>query len=308
MARGIKNIALGTVQFGIDYGINNTRGKVPFDEVVKILAECKKQGIKVIDTSRCYGNSEEVLGKALDELKAKDDFRICTKLDLPTGWENFSFEKIKNLVHDSVHKSQEALRLDTIPMFLLHTYQYVSLYDGLVWKEVLKLKEKGEIKDLGVSICYTTDEAFQTLNLPSISVIQIPFNVFDSRWENDGVLDKCVEKKVEVINRSTFLQGLFFMDPKTAVERVPQADGYIQKLNAISIENNIPISKLVFSYVMEENRINYSLLGVDSYKQFKENIDMADKACLDLRIIKELREAFKKVPIELVNPVYWKKN
>ena len=33
-----QKIALGTVQFGMDYGINNTRGQIPSSEVKDILA------------------------------------------------------------------------------------------------------------------------------------------------------------------------------------------------------------------------------------------------------------------------------
>ena len=44
-------IALGTVQFGIDYGISNNTGKTPFDEVNKILDIAKNYGINTIDTA-----------------------------------------------------------------------------------------------------------------------------------------------------------------------------------------------------------------------------------------------------------------
>lgn len=38
----MSKIALGTVQFGLNYGISNTTGQVPAEEIQKILEFCKK--------------------------------------------------------------------------------------------------------------------------------------------------------------------------------------------------------------------------------------------------------------------------
>ena len=58
----LSKIALGTVQFGLDYGITNNIGKVSQDEVRAILKYAKENGIDTLDTASGYGNSEEILG------------------------------------------------------------------------------------------------------------------------------------------------------------------------------------------------------------------------------------------------------
>ena len=67
-------IGLGTVQFGMDYGVSNTKGKTPDIEVSKILEYAKKEGLLYIDTAEAYGCSEEVLGR--NDLSG---FRIISK-------------------------------------------------------------------------------------------------------------------------------------------------------------------------------------------------------------------------------------
>ncbi|PMP92163.1 MAG: aldo/keto reductase, partial [Hydrogenobaculum sp.] len=59
----IEKIALGTVQFGLDYGINNPYGKIKEDEVFRILDFAKEHRIDTLDTAYLYGDSEKVLGK-----------------------------------------------------------------------------------------------------------------------------------------------------------------------------------------------------------------------------------------------------
>ena len=72
--RGMK-LALGTVQFGIDYGAFNAQGKTPLSEVRAILARAKAAGIATLDTARAYGEAEAVLATA----KAPGEFDIITK-------------------------------------------------------------------------------------------------------------------------------------------------------------------------------------------------------------------------------------
>ena len=57
-------LALGTVQFGIDYGVNSTYGQVRPEEVKKILSYARSKDIDFLDTAPAYGNSEKILGKA----------------------------------------------------------------------------------------------------------------------------------------------------------------------------------------------------------------------------------------------------
>ena len=55
-------LAIGSAQFGLDYGVSNNTGKVPNQEVNKILNVAKKSGINFLDTAIAYGNSESSLG------------------------------------------------------------------------------------------------------------------------------------------------------------------------------------------------------------------------------------------------------
>jgi len=70
----MNKLALGTVQFGLDYGVTNSAGKVQIREVASILEYAKEKNINVLDTAASYGNSEEVLGKI-----GVNHFQIVTK-------------------------------------------------------------------------------------------------------------------------------------------------------------------------------------------------------------------------------------
>ena len=68
-------LALGTVQFGLDYGVSNISGQVGVSEVRSVLQEARRHSIDTLDTAAVYGNSESVLGEI-----GVDQFNIITKL------------------------------------------------------------------------------------------------------------------------------------------------------------------------------------------------------------------------------------
>ena len=51
----IAKLILGTAQFGLNYGISNTRGQIAPSEVNFILTEAGKAGITTLDTAAAYG-------------------------------------------------------------------------------------------------------------------------------------------------------------------------------------------------------------------------------------------------------------
>src|ERR1700749_5066030 len=55
-------IILGTVQFGLSYGINNTSGKPCSSDVFNILDLASEKGVFLLDTAEAYGNAIELIG------------------------------------------------------------------------------------------------------------------------------------------------------------------------------------------------------------------------------------------------------
>jgi aryl-alcohol dehydrogenase-like predicted oxidoreductase len=68
-------VALGTVQFGLNYGVANAGGQIPPDQAARILHEARQAGIDTLDTAIAYGNSEERLGEL-----GVQDWKIISKI------------------------------------------------------------------------------------------------------------------------------------------------------------------------------------------------------------------------------------
>lgn len=124
-------IGLGTVQFGMQYGVSNTMGKTPVTEVARILEYAKKEGLLYIDTAEAYGCSEEVLGR--NDLSG---FRIISKF-LP--------QNNPSSIQDSLAKSLKSLKVSSLYGYLAHRPQTV-LENPKQWDELIRTKEQGKVK------------------------------------------------------------------------------------------------------------------------------------------------------------------
>ena len=59
----VNKLILGTVQFGLEYGINNLKGKPDKKTVFEILSYANNKGIKYLDTAELYGDAHNLIGE-----------------------------------------------------------------------------------------------------------------------------------------------------------------------------------------------------------------------------------------------------
>lgn len=233
----MNKIALGTVQFGMNYGISNTTGQVSFDEIAKILDFCRYHDIGTIDTAQGYGESEKKLGHF-----DLSDFKVITKL----------------IGSAHLETSLDNLRLNSVYGLLFHRENECN---DQTWKEFETYKTQGLVKKIGVSV-YSPVVLEELIDRYPIEIVQFPMNILDQRFV--PLLGKLKQKKIEVHTRSTFLQGLLLMD------LIPE---YF--LPVSDIINAIPYPRLEYSlaFVKDQSSVDRMVLGVTKLQDLKEIID-----------------------------------
>ena len=301
----LSRLGIGTVQFGQDYGINNTRGQVQYEEVVGILRRALEAGVNYLDTARAYGGSESALGRAIEELECRDHFIICTKLDLPEGFEDQEPGWLVGETEESLQRSREALRVERIPILLLHMPAYRISGGGAIWDYLIDQREKGLIGHLGVSIVTGPTEARDCLEDANVEMLQIPYNAWDGRWERSGILHLAEEREVVIVSRSGYLQGLLLMDGERAEKEIPAAEVHLRAWWSLCENLEIPPKDLGLRYALSENRIATTVVGNDTLQQFEENLELAAAGPLPEATVQKVREVFGSVPDRIVNPALW---
>lgn len=251
-------LALGTVQFGLDYGINNTMGKIPEQEVFEILRFAIEHRIDMLDTAYEYGDSEKVIGKFIRSNNA--DYKVVSKL---------SSRKLGE-AEKSFYESLDNLGLDRIYGYLIHDVKSFVEKPG-IWGCVTELREQGKVEKIGFSLYYPREVEYLLEKGIHLDIIQIPFSIFDQRFSD--ILPSIKAEKIEVHARSVFLQGLGFKNPDELKGDFVKIRDKLLLLRALSKETNIPLSAMFVNFTVLNDFIDKVVIGVDGIEHLKENIE-----------------------------------
>lgn len=282
-------LILGTVQFGLPYGVNNPNSiLIPEKEVHEIFQRAISFGINVLDTAAGYGEAESRIGTFHSENQM---FKVITKFSKKEGenWEK------------SLRISLDRMNLDSVDTVMFHSYEaFLENRNNL---SGIINSAKGQLfKKLGVSV-YSNEELWALEEVEEIDVVQLPFNLLDNDYQRGEILKELKNSGKIIHTRSCFLQGLFFMDEENLPENLKPLTPYLVQLKNIAKENNIEIGHLALQYVLDKNYIDGVLFGVDSREQLDQNIQWANEK-LPKEIFIQIDEI--KVPNPgLLNPSKW---
>lgn len=269
----IPKIIIGTANFGVDYGITNTKGKVNNFELNEIISAMKIIGIDKFDTAINYGDSQKVLGKS-----GLESFHIDTKLpSIPVD-----INEIDGWINNQIESALTDLSLDQINRVYFHDSMQLLNDDiaSSAFASISKVKERGLIKEVGISI-YDPMILDQLTNNIEFDAVQVPLNIFDRRIIDSGWLNKLSQKNINVISRSVFLQGLLLMDKESRPkyfshwdELFNSYDDWIQHLNISRVE-------ACLQFIFSISQIHGVIIGIDDANQLHEISNYLKPSVLD---------------------------
>lgn len=290
----INKIVLGTVQFGLEYGINNSSGKPSQETIQSVLDTSYEHGIRLLDTAEAYGDSQEIIGNYHTLSASKYD--VITKFS--STKKDFS-EKLNVRISQIL----KILNVDSLYCYMFHSFNDFKSYFDSYKNEIKELKKSGAINKFGVSI-YTNDEIEQLLAYENIDLIQLPFNLLDNDYQRSAVIKKAKSKGIEIHARSIFLQGLFFKNIDHLPLKLRPLKEYLQQLILISEKYKISIENIALQYVLSKKYIDYVLIGVDNVAQLKKNLEIVMSEQNMDEIFYEI-DQIKVTADHLLNPSNW---
>lgn len=263
----VRRLAIGTVQFGMPYGIANVRGQVTRDEAAGILAKAWAAGVDTLQTAVAYGESEARLGEI-----GVEHWNVVSKLPaIPQDGRDAAVWAM-----EQVSGSLARLGLERIDCLMLHRGADLLEERGpALYASLERLKSDGRIGKIGVSI-YSPAELESLIPRYPIDLVQAPFNVMDRRLDASGWLDRLHSEGIEVHARSAFLQGLLLMRPE---DRPPYFARWTRELGAWDTwlqESGLSPVRASLGFVLSFARISRVVVGVDSLPQLEELLECSD--------------------------------
>ena len=290
-------LMLGTVQFGLNYGIANTAGKPSYETARDIIQAAYESGVNCLDTAAGYGDSEAVLGRALAELKLKDKMQVISKVPGITQ-QNLSESAAERFIVESVENSLARLGVKRLAACLFHVEQDIR-YIGILQK----LERKGLIGGAGISL--DTNHYCDDVIAAGIKYVQLPYNILDKRF--DSFFPLAQQNGIAVFTRSVYLQGLLLMPEDRIRESLLEVIPIRCRLACLAVEAGMDMSELCMRFVLSNPAITSILTGVDNNEQLRQNLQLMGKGPLPAALYQAVKTAVPLLDEKIIRPSLWNK-
>jgi aryl-alcohol dehydrogenase-like predicted oxidoreductase len=287
-------LALGTVQWGMPYGIANRHGRPADAEVARMLGIAAGACVRTLDTARAYGESEAVIGRLVG---SDPVWTVVTKLD--------SAAEDAQAARDSLSASRAALRRPVLDAVLLHRAHQRTACAGTIWDALRRERDEGRVRRIGVSVG-TPEEAWEALGDPTVDCLQVASSLFDQRLSRDGFFERANQAGRTVFVRSVFLQGVAYLDPgELPPHLAPLREPLTNVCHWARQRGLCPADAfLAFAAGLPGAVI---LIGCETAAQLDENLHNWSHARQRATEVDELSRAVPSLPPEVLNPACWPK-
>lgn len=283
-------LALGTVQFGLSYGVANTSGQVSGEVAAAVLQRAQQADIDTLDTAIAYGDSESVLGRL--DVKA---WKTVTKLPaVPDGCSD-----VTQWVKAQAQGSLTRMGLNSLHGLLLHRPD--QLLDGKgaeLYAALQSLKYEGLVSKIGVSV-YGPQELDALHGQYTFDLVQAPLSILDRSLLDSGWAQRLKDNGVEVHTRSAFLQGLLLMSKENRLAKFERWADIWTEWDRWLTETGLTPLQACLQFTNTLDCIDRVVVGVDNLAQLDQIIEAAEGALRSLPQFKSLQDE------RLISPATW---
>lgn len=296
-------LCLGTVQFGMDYGIHGCKRPATADSIA-MLEYAVGHGIQAVDTAAAYGDAELIVGSFFKlHPSVRKNILLSSKI-MPNILNDIPEKSYEQAVRSSLERSLARLNTDYLDICYYHSAPYA--FDPVKLEVLAGMKQAGLVHKTGISV-YEPEEAAAAIESGLVDILQFPFSIFDQRMLRKGIFDKATESGVEIHTRSAFLQGLIMTSPESVPCFLQEAIPYLQRLTDFCKSSEITPLQLAFAYLKKNSSASHLVFGVHSLSQLKEDIEMFFSEMADKGILSSAAAMLDSVDRNIVIPSLWKR-
>lgn len=261
-------MGLGTVQWGMPYGIANRTGPPVFDEVGRMLQLGRERDVDLLDTASAYGVSEKLLG---DHHAADRGYRIVTKTR-PLAVRHVAEEQVCSLI-SGFRDSLRSLGCDHVYGLLMQGADALLVEGGeRLWAALEAIKAEGCAAKIGVSV-YHPLQLERILDRYPLELVQLPFSVYDQRFKEDRLLCRLQQRGIEVHARSVFVQGLVLLTPEELPPRFASLRAHHADLHRWFRSHGLSVVEGCVRHCLQQPEIDRMVIGCETLAQLRAVLD-----------------------------------
>lgn len=297
----VAEISLGTVEIGLDYGIDaggNARRPAEAD-AARLLNRALDLGVNLIDTARAYGEAEAIIGRVL--AGRRKEFLLCSKV-LPMTEEILTAGGRREKIRDSVHTSLRLLGTTELDILMLHSPPAEMAVADDIAGVLEELRGEGKVRWLGASL-YGGEAAMMAIESGRYDCLQLACSALDRRLE-PAVLPAARQKDIGIVARSVLLKGV--LSPRyrhfpPSLAALSRAAG---QMEALARANGMSLPELAYRYVLSGPIPQTALVGASSVDELEAAVRFAEAGPIPEELMRRIHEVSVDDE-QLLNPGVW---
>lgn len=292
---GSSGLRVSRIAFGCEPLGGTDWGTVDEKLAMEAVAKALDLGVNVFDTADVYGlgHSEEVLARALashrHDVVIVTKFGVNWRLDRENERAKVFYDSSPGRVMEAVENSLRRLRIDCIPLYLIHWPDYGTPFEQTT-AALQKCIAAGKVRCLGVSNFSAWDIRAVHRMVP-LAVAEFQYNLIDRRAEED-LLPTCQELGISTLIYGPLAQGLltgkydahacFAANDRRHRLSHFQAENLTSHLQTVERVQTVTIaqakrpSQVAIRWVLDNSSVSVAITGAKSPAQVEENLGALD--------------------------------
>lgn len=295
-------VSLGTAEIGLDYGFKGSPqySRPSIQDSIRLIRRAADRGINWLDTARAYGNSEEVIGRALKDLSPRP--RISSKVIFENPVSDMDAAAQRGQVFHSIESSLGALQVDAIDLLYIHNATEKLLRETAIRDSLEEARSQGKIRLAGAT-CYGEEDALATLKDPLFQVLQVPFSLLNQKMRQ-RVFPEAARKGVGVFVRSVFLRGVLTPQIDFLPERLAPLREQASKILQVLGSEVDGLAEAAVRFCLSLPEISSVLMGLKNEAELESNVSGLSRGPLPEGMMAALAGLSLSDP-DLVDPTHW---
>jgi aryl-alcohol dehydrogenase-like predicted oxidoreductase len=256
-------IGLGTNRYGVTAAEEIAARR-------EVLRQMPELGATVIDTAPAYGQSEEVIGRLLSELKNRDKVWLATKVTAPSG----KAAEGRKMLEESFKR----LRTEKLQLVQVHSLNGVPEMLPVLREQ----KKAGKLSYVGVTTSRDGqyDQLLEVMRKETLDFIQVDYSITD-RNAADKVLPLAASRGMAVLVNLPLGRG----NVLAKVKDKPLPD-WAKEIDATSFP------QVVLKYVVSHPAVTVAIPGTTKIAHLEDNLGAARGRLPDAEMRKRIEKYF----------------
>lgn len=258
----------------------------------RVLNAALDGGINFLDTSACYGETEEMMGKTVAH--RRDEYFLATKCGHVTGGATGKAWTVAT-IEESIDRSLRRLQTDHVDLVQLHTCPLEVLQQGDVITALQRARDAGKTRFIGHS--GDNEAARWAVESGHFDTLQTSYNLVEQHGRTKDLLSLAHEKGIGTIIKRPVANGVWgkTSSPYSYGDEYHRRSEIMRELGPIDGEPADP-HLLTMGFTLANPDVDVAIVGSHNPAHVQSNIEMVEQQLpIQDSVVQELYRRFDQV-------------